>query len=84
MSDQYNLKLKIAGIIDNYDSKFIFGDTKKEKFAVFFIKNQRVIAVESINHQKAFLKGKKLIKVKCDVTKDILRSGVGSFAKWLL
>ena len=83
-SDQYNLKLKIAGIIDNYDSKFIFGDTKKEKFAVFFIKNQRVIAVESINHQKAFLKGKKLIKGKCDVPKDILRSGDESFAKWLL
>jgi len=82
-SDQYDLKLKIAGIINNFDSKFIYGDIKEEKFAIFFIKNQRIIAVESINHQKAFLKGKKLISNREVVPTNIMKGGDELFSKWL-
>jgi len=69
-SEQYNLKIKVAGLIDNYDYHFLDGDAKNERFAMFFIKNKKIIWVETINFQKAFIKGKKLIKNKLSVPKN--------------
>ncbi len=83
-SDQYNLKLKVAGIRDNYDSQFILGEIEDEKFAIFFIKEQRIVAVECINHQKAFLKGKKLILEQGKIPKKALEDNGDSFAEWII
>tara|TARA_B100000029_G_scaffold510656_1_gene602668 strand:- start:1384 stop:2574 length:1191 start_codon:yes stop_codon:yes gene_type:complete len=69
-SDQYNLKLKIAGLTQNYDYEFFQGDAKNEKFAIFFIKDNKLIGVESVNHQKAFLLGRKLIGNQSIIPED--------------
>ena len=37
-SDQYETKLQIVGLLDNYDDIVVRGDTKKQSFAVFYIK----------------------------------------------
>ena len=60
-SDQYDTKLQIAGIRENYDDSMKIGCLKDEKFSCLYLKNNRLIAVESINDPKTFLKAKKLI-----------------------
>ena len=70
-SVQYDLKIKVAGLIDKYDYQFLDGDVKNEKFAMFFIKNKKIIWVETINHHKAFIQGKKLIKQKLSIPKNL-------------
>ena len=60
-SDQYNIKLQIAGISQDHDRRVIRGFPEEEKFAVFYQKEKRLIAVDAINSPKEFMVGKKWI-----------------------
>ncbi len=60
-SDQYDLKLQIAGLSQGYDTHVIRGDPAARKFAVFYLKNGTLIAVDSVNSPPEFLASKKLI-----------------------
>ena len=60
-SDQYNIKLQIAGSSTGHDKSFIRGDPEKEKFSIFYQKNNQLVSVHCINSPKDFMLGKKLI-----------------------
>ncbi|MGB3627490.1 MAG: oxidoreductase C-terminal domain-containing protein, partial [Henriciella sp.] len=60
-SDQYDVKLQIAGLSQGYDQVVLRGDQDAKKFAAFYLKNGRLIAVDAINSPPEFLASKKLI-----------------------
>lgn len=60
-SDQYDLKLQIAGLSEGYDEIVVRGDPDSRKFAAFYLKNGCLIAVDAINSAPEFLASKKLI-----------------------
>jgi 3-phenylpropionate/trans-cinnamate dioxygenase ferredoxin reductase subunit len=60
-SDQYDLKLQIAGLSQGYDTHVIRGDPASRRFAVFYLRNERLIAVDAVNSPPEFLASKKLI-----------------------
>lgn len=60
-SDQYDLKLQIAGLSQGYDETVVRGDPADRKFAVFYLQNGKLIAVDAINSPPEFLASKKLI-----------------------
>jgi len=60
-SDQYDLKLQIAGLSQGYDTHVIRGDPGNRRFAVFYLRNERLIAVDAVNSPADFLASKKLI-----------------------
>lgn len=60
-SDQYDLKLQIAGLSTGYDQIVLRGDPKDRKFAAFYLKNGALIAVDAVNSPPEFLASKKLI-----------------------
>lgn len=60
-SDQYDVKLQTAGLSQGYDSTVIRGDMAAKKFALFYLKDGKVIAVDAINSPKDFVKAKMLI-----------------------
>jgi len=61
-SDQYDVKLQMAGLSPGHDAVSIRGDPDKGRgFAVFYFKESRVIAVDAINRPPEFMLGKKLI-----------------------
>ncbi|MEM9376365.1 MAG: FAD-dependent oxidoreductase [Pseudomonadota bacterium] len=60
-SDQYDLKLQIAGLSDGYDEAVVRGDPEARKFAVFYLQNGKLIAVDAVNSPPEFLASKKLI-----------------------
>ncbi len=73
-SDQYNLKLQIAGISQNYDQYIVRGDMEEEKFTVFYLKNKKIIAVDTINNLKEFFNGKKLIAMGAEIPLGVLEN----------
>jgi len=73
-SDQYNIKLKIAGINASYDNYVVRGNMAEEKFSVFYLKEDRLIAIETINDNKSFSLGKKLIKNQTNIPLDIIEA----------
>jgi 3-phenylpropionate/trans-cinnamate dioxygenase ferredoxin reductase subunit len=60
-SDQYDLKLRTAGIASSSDELVLYGDPDSRKFAVFHLRGGRLTALESINLPNEYVIGRKLI-----------------------
>jgi len=60
-SDQYDLKLQIAGLAAAGDEIVLRGDPAGRKFAVFHLRHGRVAAVEAVNAAPEYIVGRKLI-----------------------
>jgi 3-phenylpropionate/trans-cinnamate dioxygenase ferredoxin reductase subunit len=60
-SDQYGLKLQIAGINNGYDELVIRGDQQNNSFAAFYLLEGKLLSVDAINSPREFMLGKKLI-----------------------
>jgi 3-phenylpropionate/trans-cinnamate dioxygenase ferredoxin reductase subunit len=60
-SDQYDLKLQIAGLAFDADRILLRGDPASNKFAVFHLKGGLVQAVEAVNAPPEFMAGRQFI-----------------------
>ncbi len=55
-SDQYDLKLQIAGLSQGFDRVVLRGDTEAGRsFAAFYFEGDRLLAVDAINRPKEFM-----------------------------
>jgi len=66
-SDQFDLKLQTAGLWTGADQTIMRGDPATRAFAVFYLKEGRVIAVDAVNSGPEFIVGKKLVAAKAAV-----------------
>jgi 3-phenylpropionate/trans-cinnamate dioxygenase ferredoxin reductase subunit len=60
-SDQYDLKLQIAGVPIGADETIVRGDPAAARFALFHLRAGRLLAVEAVNAPAEFMGGKLLI-----------------------
>jgi len=60
-SDQYDLKLQIAGISDGYDDVVVRGDPQAGSFSCLYLRAGRLIACDAINAPRDFVQSKALI-----------------------
>ena len=61
-SDQYDLKLQIAGLSQGFDEVVIRGDITGRSFAAFYLKEGRMIAVDAVNRAPEFMMSKMLLQ----------------------
>ena len=55
-SDQFDLKLQIAGLFQGFDNIVLRGDPSKgRQLAAFYFKGDRFLAVDAVNDPKAFM-----------------------------
>lgn len=66
-SDQFDLKLQTVGLWTGADETVVRGDLGTRAFAVFYLKEGRVIAVDAVNSPPEFVVGKKLVAAKAKV-----------------
>jgi len=72
-SDQYNLKLQIAGLNQGYDQVVIRGDKEKGRsFAAFYLKEGKLISSDCVNRPQEFMVSKRLITEGKPVSPDQL------------
>ena len=61
-SDQFDLKLQIAGLSDGYDDLVIRGDIKNSReFAAFYFKGDKLLAVDAVNSPREFMLGRMVL-----------------------
>jgi len=72
-SDQYDIKLQIAGLSQGHDEVVVRGDIEAKKFAAFYKKNGRLIAVDAINSPPEFIASKRLIMSGASVASETLK-----------
>ncbi len=61
-SDQYEIKLQIAGLPSEADRTLVRGDPASGRFAVFHLCGDRIVCVEAISAPPEFMAGKQLIQ----------------------
>lgn len=61
-SDQYDLKLQIAGLSQDYDAVVVRGRPEDRSFACLYLRQGRLIAVDAINAPRDFVQSKPLIE----------------------
>lgn len=60
-SDQYDLKLQIAGLSDGYDDVIVRGNPADKSFACLYLRDSRLIAIDAVNAPRDFVQSKPLI-----------------------
>jgi 3-phenylpropionate/trans-cinnamate dioxygenase ferredoxin reductase subunit len=60
-SDQYDVKLQIAGLSEGYDQAVVRGDPDAGSFALYYLAGGELLAVDAVNSPRDFMTGKKWI-----------------------
>jgi 3-phenylpropionate/trans-cinnamate dioxygenase ferredoxin reductase subunit len=71
-SDQYDLKLQIAGLPFDVDHLIVRGDPQSAHFAVFHMHGDLIQAVEAVNSPAEFMGGRLLIGARTPVSRERL------------
>ncbi|HCS28002.1 MAG TPA: pyridine nucleotide-disulfide oxidoreductase [Spongiibacteraceae bacterium] len=72
-SDQYDLKLQIAGLSQGYDKVVVRGDRHTSRsFSAFYLKEGKLIAADCVNRPQEFMLSKKIISEKINIDPKIL------------
>ncbi len=65
-SDQYELKLQMVGFSSDGDSQVLRGNQAANEFAVFYLKDGKVVAADAVNAPKEFMVAKQLYGQEVD------------------
>jgi len=67
-TDQYDVRLQMAGLSQKYDQTVTRGDIAARKFSVFYFKDGRLVAVDSVNRPADHMIARRLLAAKTVVT----------------
>jgi len=72
-SDQYDVKLQMVGLSLGYDEALIRKEANSDKnFSIWYFSGDTLLAVDAVNHAKAYVYGTKLIKSHAKIDKSKL------------
>jgi 3-phenylpropionate/trans-cinnamate dioxygenase ferredoxin reductase subunit len=71
-SDQYDLKLQIAGVAIDYDQVVQRGDMRTRSFAMYYLREKLLVAIDAVNSPREFMQGKKLLASRVEVPAELL------------
>jgi 3-phenylpropionate/trans-cinnamate dioxygenase ferredoxin reductase subunit len=60
-SDQFDNKLLIVGLSQDFDGQVLRGDPATRSFSICYLKGRELVAVEAVNHSKDYMAARKLI-----------------------
>lgn len=72
-SDQYDLKLQMAGLAAGHDETVVRGSIADGKFSVVYLRGGRLIAVDSVNRPMDHIIGRRLVAARAPVTAEQAR-----------
>ncbi len=73
-SDQYDVKLQIAGFGLGHDETVVRAGQREGSVSVWYFRQGRLIAVDAINDAKAYVTGKKLLETGATPDREALEN----------
>lgn len=71
-SDQYDVKLKTAGLIGNHDDMVVRGNVSAGEFTVCYLSDGALIAVDCVNTPKDFAQARALLRQRTYLDREAL------------
>lgn len=81
-SNQYDLKLQMAGLSQGHDQVIVRGSMANRSFAAFYLRNRQIIACDAVNRPQEFMIARRLI-ASCIVADPALLADDGAPLKAL-
>jgi 3-phenylpropionate/trans-cinnamate dioxygenase ferredoxin reductase subunit len=69
-TDQFDIRLQMAGLSQGYDEAVTRGNPEAQKFSVYYFKQSRLIAVDSINRPADHIVARRLLASHVSVTPE--------------
>lgn len=69
-TDQFDIRLQMAGLSHGYEQAVTRGITEAQKFSVFYFKDSRLIAVDSINRPADHIVARRLLASHTPITPE--------------
>ena len=69
-TDQFDVKLQMAGLSTGYDRSITRGDPESRKFSMFYFREERLVAVDSINCPADHIAARKLLAARSRLTPE--------------
>jgi 3-phenylpropionate/trans-cinnamate dioxygenase ferredoxin reductase component len=69
-TDQYDVRLQMAGLSQKYDQTVRRGEIAARKFSVFYFKDGRLVAVDSVNRPADHMIARRLLAARTPVTPE--------------
>jgi len=69
-TDQYDLKMQMAGISEGYDAEVVRGDPKEKAFSVFYFRDERLLAVDSVNRPADHMQSRRLLQAGAALSRE--------------
>ena len=63
-SNQYDLKLQTVGLAIGHDREVVRGDPATRSFAVIYLRQGQVVALDCVNSVKDYVQGRKMVEAK--------------------
>lgn len=82
-SDQYDVKLQIAGFNLGYDETVVRPGMREGSVSVWYFRNERFVAVDAINDAKAYVTGKKLLESGIEPDRALLSDAAADLKQLL-
>ncbi len=60
-SDQYEIKLQMVGLVQGHDRHVMRGSPGQRRFSIFYFRDNRLIAIDSVNRAADHMLGRKLL-----------------------
>lgn len=67
-TDQYDVRLQMAGLSGGYDRSVMRGDPETQKFSLFHFKSGRLVAVDSVNRPADHIHARRLLAAHVAIT----------------
>lgn len=71
-SEQYDMKLQIVGLSQDYEQVVLRGSRADRSFAAFYLKQHRIIAVDGVNRPQDFMIAKRLVADRVSLDAEYL------------
>jgi 3-phenylpropionate/trans-cinnamate dioxygenase ferredoxin reductase subunit len=67
-SDQYDLKLQMAGLSAGHDEHALRGSLEEGKFSLYYLRQGRLVGVDSVNRPGDHMLARKLVSARCTLS----------------
>jgi 3-phenylpropionate/trans-cinnamate dioxygenase ferredoxin reductase subunit len=71
-SDQYDLKLQLAGLSQGHDHCVLRGDPARRSFCAFYLRGGRLVAVDAVNRPADFMQARRALAQQPEVDAERL------------
>ena len=83
-SDQYDVKLQIAGLCRGYDDAVPRPGRREGSQSIWYFAGERLIAVDAMNDALAYALGKKMIEAGRSIPKAVAADASADLKRWTI